>query len=240
MNLIIDIGNTNVKIAFFKAGELVLKEFVNYDDVIEFLNGKKFNQGLVANVGNQQLLDEILSAYPFIFKMSSELKLPIRCMYESKQTLGNDRLANAVGAFMLYPKNNSLVIDAGSCLTYDFIDSNDCYIGGAISPGINMRFKSLKEFTENLPKLDYSSVKLELIGKNTETSITSGVINGAIAEINYLIEQYKQSYENLNVIITGGDTSFINSIAVIEKNSIFAHENLTLLGLNTILNYNAK
>jgi len=156
------------------------------------------------------------------------------------ETIGKDRLANAVGAFVENPNQNSLVIDAGSCLTFDFIDSNNCYHGGAISPGLIMRFKALNTFTENLPLLTTDSANLVLTGANTKSSIVSGVVNGMASEIVQTIDRYRSKHPLLTIFMTGGDSGFINSIVEVEKNGIFAVENLTMIGLNAILNYNDK
>ena len=156
------------------------------------------------------------------------------------KTIGNDRLANAVGAFAQNPNQNSLVIDAGSCLTFDFIDSNNCYHGGAISPGLNMRFQALNTFTESLPLLNAKTTELMLTGMDTNSSIISGVVNGMLGEIKTTIAAYEEKYSKLTIFMTGGDSGFLNSIVEFEKNGIFAVENLTLIGLNTILYYNDK
>ena len=240
MNLIIDIGNTNVKLATFKGDSIVAKEVVEHKQLAQHLKKIKFKKGIISNVGNVELENKVLSAYSSIIQMSSKLKLPIQSSYLSMQTIGHDRLANAVGAFVEKPNSNSLIIDAGSCLTFDFIDSNNCYKGGNISPGLNMRFKALNTFTEKLPLLDKSSEKLNLVGENTYSSIVSGVVNGMVGEIVNAIVSYRSKYPLLTIFMTGGDTDFLQSIVGIEKNGIFALENLTLKGLNNILESNAS
>jgi type III pantothenate kinase len=240
LNLIIDIGNTNVKVATFDAEYLVDKEVVKYDNLIQYLETKKFNKGIVSNVGKMELVEKLMSIYPHLISMSSKLKLPIESSYSTMETIGNDRLANAVGAYVKNPNANSLVIDAGTCLTFDFIDSNNCYLGGAISPGLNMRFEALNKFTEKLPLLNKGSKKLDLIGRDTVSSIVSGVVNGMEGEILNNIARYRSKYPLLTIFMTGGDTEFLQSIVEIEKNGIFALENLTLNGLNNILETNAS
>ena len=183
---------------------------------------------------------QVLEIYPSIISMSHDLHMPIKSNYLSMNTIGKDRLANAVGAFTENPDRNSLVIDAGSCLTFDFIDSKNCYLGGSISPGLSMRFNSLHKFTEKLPLLNKKSSNLKLIGSDTKSSIVSGVVNGFSSEITTLISNYRSRYKLLTIFMTGGDWRFIKSIVEVEKNGIFANENLTMLGLNTILNYNDK
>jgi type III pantothenate kinase len=170
--------------------------------------------------------------------MSHELNLPIIIKYKSAISLGHDRIANAVGAYNTFPNRNNLVIDVGTCITYDFINKSNEYLGGGISPGFNLRMKALSSFTENLPRLNFKIKSTPLIGTTTKESIESGVINGTINEIIQNISEYEQLHPEINVILTGGDTTFIKSIVSTKKNSIFADENLTLKGLNTVLIYN--
>ncbi|MDG2343253.1 MAG: type III pantothenate kinase [Flavobacteriales bacterium] len=240
MNLVIDIGNTNVKLATFQSDSIVAKKVVEHSQLIQYLKTINFKKGIVSNVGNVELENKVLSAYSSIIQMSSTLKLPIQSSYLSMETIGNDRLANAVGAFVENPNSNSLIIDAGSCLTFDFIDSTNCYQGGAISTGLNMRFKALNAFTEKLPLLDTTSEKLQLVGNNTNSSIVAGVVNGMVGEIVNTIASYRSKYTSLTIFMTGGDTDFLQSIVGIEKNGIFALENLTLKGLNNILETNVS
>ena len=239
MNLVIDIGNTNAKLATFKGDSIVAKEVVEHSQLIQRLRTINFKKGIVSNVGNVELENKVLSAYSSIIQMSATLKLPIQSSYLSMETIGNDRLANAVGAFVENPNANSLVIDVGTCLTFDFIDSKNCFKGGAISPGLGMRFKALNTFTEKLPLLDISSQKINLVGENTSSSILSGVVKGMAGEIVNSITSYRSKYASLTIFMTGGDTDFLQSIVGIEKNGIFALENLTLMGLNNILETNA-
>ena len=172
------------------------------------------------------------------FKTS--LKLPIQLHYESLKTLGKDRIANAVGAYRLYPNISNLVIDLGTCITYDFIDNRGVFHGGGISPGMGIRYKSLNQYTASLPLVNSIGTTPKLIGNSTEKSIQSGVENGILFEVIETINQYKTIFKDLNVLITGGDSLLIKSIVEYEKNGIFAVENLTLIGLNQILKENVK
>lgn len=226
--------------ATFKANQLIDKDILKYSDLVQYLKLRKFKKGIISNVGNEILEQQVLEIYPSIISMSHDLHMPIKSNYLSMNTIGKDRLANAVGAFTENPDRNSLVIDAGSCLTFDFIDSKNCYLGGSISPGLSMRFNSLHKFTEKLPLLNEKSSNLKLIGSDTKSSIVSGVVNGFSSEITTLISNYRSRYKLLTIFMTGGDWRFIKSIVEVEKNGIFANENLTMLGLNTILNYNDK
>ena len=240
MKLVIDIGNSNVKVATFNEDFLLINEVLEYSKLIQYLKDLNFNSGIISNVGNQNLESELLNKYPNLISLSSKLNFPIQFSYQSMDTIGKDRIANAVGAFVQNPNSNSLVIDAGTCLTFDFVDSNNCYYGGSISPGLTMRFKALNAFTEKLPLLDVKSADIKLIGSDTKLSIISGVVNGMAGEIISIIERYRQKHELLTIFFTGGDSEFINSIVEFEKNGIFAVENLTMIGLNTILDNNEK
>ncbi|HKL32104.1 MAG TPA: type III pantothenate kinase, partial [Tangfeifania sp.] len=162
--------------------------------------------------------------------------LPIENLYQTKDTLGKDRIAAVVGAFDLYPNTNVLVIDAGTAITFDIINEQGQYLGGNISPGLEMRFKALNKFTGRLPlvrKNDFDN----LYGRTTEEAILAGVQHGIVFETDKAIETFKEFYNNLKVIITGGDAIFFDKKL---KNSFFVHFNLTALGLNRILEHNGE
>ena len=239
MSIVLDIGNTRVKVAQFKNQQLLNVFFYKKDNIIKELKNLIFKTGIISNVGNNKLEQKLLKSFPNLVLMSSKLNLPIVIKYKSAVSLGHDRIANAVGAYNTFPNNNNLVIDVGTCINYDFINKSNEYLGGGISPGFNLRMKALSSFTENLPMVNFKSKTTPLIGKNTKESMESGVINGTINEIIQNISDYQQLHPEINVILTGGDTTFIKSIVSTKKNSIFADENLTLKGLNTVLIYNA-
>lgn len=163
--------------------------------------------------------------------------IPFKNCYQSAATLGSDRIAAAVGAFTLYPSCNVLVIDAGTCIKYNFTNNHNEYLGGGISPGLQMRFKALHQFTSKLPLVEFNSETISLIGNTTQQSIISGVVKGTIAEIDGIINEYKNQYPDLVCVITGGDSEYLCKQL---KNSIFANQNLVLKGLNDILNYNLE
>jgi len=239
MSIVLDIGNTRVKVAQFKNQQLINVFFYNKDNIINELKNLTFKTGIISNVGNNKLEKKLLTSFPNLILMSPKLNLPIVIKYKSAISLGHDRIANAVGAYNTFPNNNNLVIDVGTCINYDFINKSNEYLGGGISPGFNLRMKALSSFTENLPMVNFKSKTTPLIGTNTKESMESGVINGTINEIIQNISDYQQLHPEINVILTGGDTTFIKSIVSTKKNSIFADENLTLKGLNTVLKYNA-
>lgn len=240
MNLIIDIGNTRVKAALFKENQLF--ELRIFDSVSELLSDLSFikqaqNAIIGSVVEDLTLFNSALNSVIPTLTFTHQTKIPLLNLYHSASTLGSDRLAAAVGANMLYPSKDVLVIDAGTCIKYNFINSKNEYLGGAISPGLKMRFKSLEHFTSKLPLIELDENFDELIGRNTQNSILSGVLNGSIAEIDGLINDYVIQFPEIICILTGGDTEFL---AKRLKNSIFTHQNLVLKGLNDILNYNLE
>lgn len=235
MNLILDIGNTRVKAALFEQYSLVqlniypnLKSFMLDEDF--FLKAKK---GILASVVENidEEIDFLQNKIPLIV-FSPDVSLPLKNKYLTPQSLGADRVLASVGAQQLYSNKNVLVIDAGTCVKYNFTNQNNEFLGGAISPGIEMRFKALNQFTSKLPYVPQKDWDYPLVGQNTVQSISSGVINGVISEINGIIEEYKQLYPDLICILTGGDSDFL---AMQLKNTIFVRPNLVLEGLNHIL-----
>ena len=165
-----------------------------------------------------------------------KLKISLKNLYTTPETLGLDRLALVAAATQHYPKTNALVIDAGTCITYDFVDANAHYFGGAISPGLKMRYKALNNQTAQLPLLQPSNLK-SYIGTSTEASIHSGVVHGIVQEIQGVISTYSSDYSDLTVILTGGDANFLCKQF---KISIFANSNFLLEGLNFLLDYNSN
>jgi type III pantothenate kinase len=239
LNLIIDIGNTMAKVALFNGGEMVevLTESNQSLDCLKALCSKyPVEQGIVATVIDlsERILAD-LAALPFpLLWLNHQTPLPVVNLYETPETLGYDRMAAAVGANEQFPHRDVLVIDAGTCITYEFIDSKGQYHGGNISPGMQMRFKALHQFTGRLPLVDTNGRKLPM-GRDTETAIRAGVMKGMEYEISGYIESMKHKYPELLVFLTGGDEfSFDSSV----KSIIFADRFLVLKGLNRILNYN--
>jgi len=189
----------------------------------------------ISSVSHQQEeLLKLLNPEQSTLIFNKETPLPIKIHYKTKDTLGLDRVAAVVGAFDLYPDTNNLVIDIGTCITYDFIDDNGIYYGGAISPGINIRLKSLNNYTSKLPLVDISdlSVLPQLTGDSSVNSILSGVMNGILYEIEGFVSTYRRQYKSINIIITGGDSYRFESTI---KAHIFVAPKLILIGLNRIL-----
>ena len=239
MNLVIDVGNSLLKIALFEKSELIqkFKFSENYKRNIEdIISNYKVTHSIISNVGRiDDSIINILKESTNLLLVSNQLKIPFKNLYKSKNTLGQDRLALVSAAAFNFPNENVLIVDVGSCITYDFKNNNNEYLGGGISPGISMRFKSLNTFTSNLPLIDFDSI-YQLIGNNTKNSITSGVVNGTISEINGIIQQYREEFKNIRIILTGGDSNFLLKRI---KNTIFADRNFLLIGLNKLLEDNS-
>ena len=240
MNLVIDVGNTLVKLGVFDFKELKLKKTCIKSEFLAVLTEistsfPTINRAIVASVGalSEHQMGKIEQLYQ-VLHLDNETKIPFTNKYSTPRTLGVDRLAVISAAAQQYPHKNVLVIDAGTCITYDFINSNNEYFGGAISPGIALRYQGLHSFTEKLPLLN-THIPKNLIGDSTATSIHSGVVHGVLFEIDGFIDSYKNNYPDLTVILTGGDTHFLRDSL---KNDIFANSNFLLEGLNHILEYN--
>ena len=242
MNLIIDIGNTSTKLAVFQRDKvLIAKTVEGFSLVIEVENLLKqfteIKRGFVSSVRflSKDELKTLEKRLPMTV-LNSTLKLPFKVHYKTPNSLGADRLALMAAAATQYSGKNVLVIDAGSCITYDFIDSKKNYLGGAIAPGIQMRYKSLGDFTSSLPTLQ-KIVPKSSIGNSTQDSIHSGVINGVLYEIEGTVNEYQNKYPDLTVILTGGDADFLCKQL---KISIFANSDFLLEGLNFLLEYNSN
>jgi len=242
MNLIVDVGNTFVKFAIYKDADLIYKisfELSEFKKQYKALKKEfpKVKSAIISSVGRLskkqiEIIDDDLK----LIELSSKTKLPYKNLYKTPKTLGVDRIALVSASVNQFPDKNVLIIDAGTCITYDFITDENHYLGGAISPGIRLRYKSLNNLTANLPLLETDQPKT-IIGDSTESSIHSGVVFGVIKEIDGIIDQYMVKYPDLTVILTGGDAKFLSNQL---KNSIFANSNFLLEGLNFILDYNSK
>ena len=239
MNLSIDLGNTYAKTGLFSKGKLVKTNWkLSYPELVNYVQSIHPQRIMVSSVSysEEQLKDEFSKITPNIYLLKSTTPVPLTKRYDTPETLGADRVAAAVGAKVLYPKNNCLVIDMGTCITYDLVDAEDNFHGGIISPGVRMRFKAMNTFTKRLPLLEPEPIPT-LIGKSTNHAMQSGVMNGLLAEINGLVEAYDKVLTNINVIFCGGDASyFANRI----KYPNFVVPELVLIGLNRILEYNVE
>ncbi len=241
MNLVIDIGNTFAKVAVFQ-GDLLLEVEKTTAEKLFSVVEKKIEKFLVTHsvlFSVSQKTDAVvalLSQKTIFIQMSNQLTFPFVNTYATPNTLGQDRVALIAAAAYQYPNQNVLVIDAGTCVTYDLLTANGAYLGGAISPGLQMRFKALHTFTAKLPVIEVKDIDY-LIGDSTESSILSGVINGLVYEVDGFVSEYSTEYKDLTVILTGGDALFLSKRF---KNGIFANSNFLLEGLNVILEHNKR
>ena len=239
VKLIIDIGNTVAKLVAFE-GEEPIEEIKTNNETLAalpaFANKYHFECGIVGSViGIPDAVEKTLSSMTFpILRFTPDTPIPICNKYKTPHTLGSDRLAAAVGASILKPEKDILIIDAGTCITYDVIDAKKNYWGGNIAPGMQMRLHALHEHTVRLP-LVQAEGEVPGLGYNTETAIRSGVLRGMKYEIEGYIKSMRAKYPNLLVFLTGGDKiNFDTNI----KNSIFADKFIVPRGLNKILDYN--
>lgn len=236
-NLIIDIGNTRIKSALFDNKRLqALFVHTNLDDALGTWSKLSFGQCMVSSVKWAEVeLKEIL---PFEFQiLNHDTKLPIQNKYGSPKTLGLDRIAASIGAWSIGKGKPALSIDMGSCITFDFVDQNGTYLGGAISPGMAMRAKAMNEFTARLPLVELIDQPKELIGDSTVSCMQIGIWSGVSFEIRGQIQAYQEKYPEIEVFVCGGDAQSFDSLV---KDHIFVEPNLVLYGLNTILNHNVE
>ncbi|PKP50527.1 MAG: pantothenate kinase [Bacteroidetes bacterium HGW-Bacteroidetes-1] len=239
MMLAIDIGNTLAKAALFDGNTLV--ESVSFETdkpelLFNLLASRKIpSTTLIAFVKTvPEVFIQKLSAITKVILLDCNTPLPFRIAYRTPETLGPDRIAAVAAAYNKFSDRNVLVIDMGTCITYDFLKDDGVYLGGAISPGINMRFAAMKQFTSKLPQVDIL-YPVSLIGQTTMESMQSGVMNGVQGEIDALIAQYEGIYKDLTVLIGGGDNNYFDKKFRI---NIFAVSNLVLEGLKVIMDFN--
>ena len=239
MNLVLDIGNTNSKFSVFKSDKLV--DFGIWDSLNvkeEFQNWNSNNQNcesiIISDVLGINKSDfESISKCHLVW-VSAKINLPFEINYKVPEELGADRISLVAGAVFAYPKKHCLIIDIGTCITYDFVSKNSSYMGGSISPGFLMRYNSINANTSKLPKLKMTIPK-KITGDTTEACIHSGIFYGIIGEIQNQIHFYKKKYKDLTIILTGGDSQYLaNRI----KNGIFASHNFISRGLFSILKLN--
>lgn len=236
LNLSIDIGNTSAKIGFFDQDKLIeVKQNVTDRGIVKIVAESEPSNVMIGSVrkGIGKILDKCRKKTDLRI-LDHHTPIPIQNQYESLETLGVDRIASVAGARFLYPGKSCLVIDLGTCITFDLLDSEGVYHGGAISPGLSMRLKAMHKFTSGLPLISAKGSP-ELVGKTTAQCMRSGAINGTAAELESIIARYKQFFGDLNIIFCGGDAIFFESKI---KHHIFALPNLVLIGLNHILRFN--
>ncbi len=236
MNLTIDIGNTRAKVATFDGDRLVREERFednipqHLHDTIQRYQPEKCAFCSVA--GRQPAIEAVLAKMPCpILRVTGETPAPVKVCYRTPATLGADRLAAVVGAVTLKPATDLLVIDAGTCITYDLVDAEGNYLGGNISPGVEMRLEALHTRTAQLPRVDADGPAPDL-GYDTETAIRTGVVRGIGYELQGCIRHWQKRYPGLRIFLTGGDR-FAFSDAV--RQNLMTDSHLVARGLNRLL-----
>lgn len=233
-NVAVDIGNSRIKSALFEG--LEKKSSFSCDRPEDLINhyGASNHQWIFGSVqGNNANVRSIFNGEQALY-LSHTTPLPISLNYDTPETLGVDRIAAAVGAAIHHPDQNVLVIDCGTCITYDFIDNTGVYQGGAIAPGLKMRTKAMSQFTRQLPDIseEMSQIMLKNLGKSTRECLLAGSLSAIVHEMNGFIDHFLKEYGDLVVMMTGGDTNYFESKL---KAPIFADFDLVLTGLNRIL-----
>lgn len=236
MNIVIDDGNSSAKIGIFD-NRVLREQFIvkNTLEIPEVLVNYSGGDLIISSVSKSRY-EDLGGAFGKVIILSSETPLPIRNNYQSPETLGMDRIAAACGAWELFHGKNCLVIDAGTCITYEMVTSDGIYLGGGISPGLTMRFRAMHTFTAKLPLVDPVDAPA-LTGSTTMACMQSGVIWGMVSEIDGVVTRYREKYADLQVILCGGDAPFFENKL---KASIFAGPEVVLIGLNSILSHNAN
>ena len=241
MNLVVDFGNTLVKLAVFDKGELVAQrcmERLHPSVLEELLSEWPVRRAVVASTRGE--VDDVAAMLrrrvDYLLEFTSQTSVPIGNAYLTPETLGRDRLAAAVGATVLYPGENVLIVDFGTAITFDFVSAEREFLGGNISPGAATRFRALHHFTRKLPLCELIDREV-FMGRDTVSAIEGGVVNGIVYEVEGYIRDLERKYDGLRIIFTGGDSNFF---AKRVKKPIFATYDLVAYGLNRILEYNAK
>lgn len=238
--LCIDWGNTRIKAAIFSDDKITESEAFTPGDaerkLLPMIQQHKPQGAILSSVaGNDADLMLILREHiPHVIKLDAHTALPIMNAYSSPESLGMDRVAMAVAGQGAYPNRNVLVVGIGTCITYNFVQKTGTFRGGAISPGLHMRLRSMKDYTDRLPEVSLDG-EIILLGYDTETSMRSGAVNGMIAEIDGMVQAFEAQYADFNAVLTGGDTAFFANKL---KSKIFADPELLLRGLNLILKHN--
>ncbi len=239
---IIDAGNSSIKVARFDSIAIESnqpKDVLRFpsdelDELKRFIRNNK-GQYALSSVLSEEQTDEITSAKPDLMLLETDIAVDMDIHYGTTNTLGMDRLCNAMYAYHRTETEYAVALDIGTCIKFDIVHKTRGYIGGSISPGIQLRYKALNDYTGKLPLLS-NKTQSELVGKSTNLSIQSGVMNGMGAEINGMMEQYRERFSSLTFFVTGGDAE---NFDILSKNDIFADKNLTLIGLYEIYQQNA-
>ena len=239
MNLVIDIGNSFIKVAIFKEGELVFhmrEKKIRVADIKKIHQKYPFKKSILSSVriANPYFVRHLIANYKLI-ELDHKTKVPIKSKYGTPKTLGLDRLAAVIGAAKLYPGKNACVIDIGTCMTYDYIDADKVYWGGNIAPGVELRLRAMDEFTSALPTVK-RKWNPEILGLSTKAAMQNGAVWGVKMEIERFIKTLTNKKGKMVVILTGGDAKYFGELV---DSKIFVDSNLLLTGLNDILEYNS-
>jgi type III pantothenate kinase len=239
MNLALDFGNTRIKAGVFEGKKLVKHFIVNSnEELLHSKDLKGINNCIIGSVTDKHsIVFENFSKKFNTLVFKSTTPIPLKNLYKSALSLGSDRLATSVGAYTLFPDQNVLTIDAGTCIKYNFVNAGNEYLGGAISPGINMRLKAMHHYTHALPVVEMDKNYVALIGQSTHGSMLSGSLIAAVCEVDAMIKRYSTEFNQLQVVLTGGDSDYLGSQL---KNRFFASQTILLEGLNAILNFNSE
>ncbi len=241
MNLIIDIGNTRVKIAIISHSNLLFElssDSFDIEQVGGFVTQYGVERAIVSSTrgDEEEVVNVLREVVEQVILFDHTTPIPIANSYSTPETLGRDRLAAAVGAWSISKADNQLVVDLGTAITIDLITQTGGFEGGVISPGMMMRFRALSHFTAALPLCSPTDERLE-VARTTKEAIEQGVMQGITNEIEGHIERIRKKYDKIDVIFTGGDAKHFDKRI---KNTIFAASELVVVGLNRILEYNAE
>jgi type III pantothenate kinase len=236
VDYIIDAGNSYVKIATIKNEKIDAVERIPVLELNRIKSKIKGKTVILSSVSNENIREEIYNDSIILFELNKNVSLPFKSNYLTPETWGMDRACNVCSALSKEIKTAILIVDIGTCIKFDFIDNNEIYQGGSISPGVNLRFQSLHSGTAKLPLIT-PSISFGLIGKSTKDSLMNGVMTGMHCEIMAMIALYEQQFEKLTVILTGGDLNYFDFP---KKSNIFAEPNLTIEGLYQLYKFQAE
>ena len=241
--LTIDIGNTAVKYAVFQEDRVIESGKFFPESIKEitsvFLKNQHIKESIICSVANEKVLKQVLEqvkVYSNYSVINHQTPFPFKSNYTSG-SLGLDRAILISAAVLEYPKTNVLVIDAGTCITYDLVNQSAIHLGGAISPGVRMRYQAMSTWTANLPELGIKTSEVIRFETSTEGCIHSGVINGICSEVDGFIDFSRKNNENLTIILTGGNADFLANQL---KNRIFARPYFLMIGLKNLRKYLSK
>ncbi|MBT5437658.1 MAG: type III pantothenate kinase [Flavobacteriales bacterium] len=232
--LVVDAGNTNIKTCTISDDEISVVEIFN--ELEEVLIRVRNQDLILISVVNPLVKEKLQNVCKTLYEIKYNVKMPFSSAYNSMNTVGVDRLCNVSGMLKYAKNKNALSIDIGTCIKFDFLTADAVYKGGSISPGIQLRYKSLNDYTNNLPLINQVN-HTSLIGNDTNNSIISGVLNGMNAEISGMISRYEDEYGPVDIYLTGGDALYFD---IPQKNNIFAIKNLTILGAVEIYKFYAQ